>query len=75
MLEAKRRDDKVVLDLPVNAPEVVTDGRFDHLVNIAACGLPVQEVAISNTTKKLLGIPLKDKKKKAFQLLSKVFPT
>ena len=59
----------------MNAPEVVTDGRFDHLVNNAACGLPVQEVAISNTTKKLLGIPLKDEKKKAFQLLSKVFPT
>jgi len=59
ILEAKRRDDKVVLDLPVNAPEVVSAGRFDHLVNIAACGLPVQEVAISNTTKKLL-VRLKD---------------
>ena len=57
ILEAKRRGEKVVLDLPINAPVVVNDGRFDHLVDIVTCGLTVNQVAINSTTKKLLGKP------------------
>jgi len=54
VLEAKRKDDKVVLDLPINAPEAVKEGEFKELVLEVCCGLPVQEVLLSKTTRKLL---------------------
>ena len=54
VLEAKRKDDKVVLDLPINSPEVVKEGEFQELVKEVSCSLPVQEVLLSQTTRKLL---------------------
>ena len=54
VLEARRKDEKVVLDLPVNAPEPVKPGEFEALVKQASCGLPVQETLLSSTTRKLL---------------------
>ena len=54
VLEAKKKDDKVVLDLPLNAPEAVKQGEFCELVTEVCCGLPVQEVLLSRSTRKLL---------------------
>ena len=54
VLEAKRKDNKVVLDLPINTPKAVNEGEFQELVTEVCCGLPVQEVLLSKTTKKLL---------------------
>jgi len=54
VLEAKRRGARVVLDLPLNTPEVVNEGDFKELVKEVCCGLPVQNVLISKTTRKLL---------------------
>ena len=54
VLEAKRKETKVVLDLPINPPEPVNEGEFHELVKEVCCGLPVQKVLISKTTRKLL---------------------
>ena len=54
ILEARRKDEKVVLDLPVNRPESVQPGEFEALVKEASCGLPVKETLLSPTTRKLL---------------------
>lgn len=54
ILVARRQADKVVLDLPLNPPELITDGRFDTLVSMMSCGLSVMQVALCSTTKKLL---------------------
>ena len=51
---ARRRDDTVVLDLPLNPPDIITDGRFDNLVYLASCGLSVSQVALCSNTKKVL---------------------
>jgi len=53
-LMAKRDGDRVVLNLPVNSPKPVEEGQFAALVEAATCGLPIQEVMLCNTTKKLL---------------------
>ena len=48
-----------MLDLPLNPPDLINDGQFDNLVSLVSCGLPVMQVALCSTTKKLL-IRLKD---------------
>ena len=53
VLEAQRQEEKVVLDLPVNRPEVVGD-QFTELVKEVSCGLAVKEVLLSECTKKLM---------------------
>ena len=55
VLEAKRDPEgRVVLDLPLNPPKPVPRGEHQALVDIASCGLPVQEVRLCGTTKKML---------------------
>ena len=55
VLEAKRDPEgRVVLDLPLNQPQPVSRGEHQALVDIASCGLPVQEVRLCGTTKKML---------------------
>ena len=55
VLEAKRDPEgRVILDLPLNPPQPVTRGQHQGLVDIASCGLPVQEVRLCGTTKKML---------------------
>jgi len=55
VLEAKRKDDMVLLDLPVNNPTKVENPEYlEPLVTEASCGLPVQEFLLNNVTKKLL---------------------
>jgi len=54
-LEARRRDDMVLLDLPVNNPTKVQNPNYlEPLIKEVACGLPVQEFLLNNVTKKLL---------------------
>ena len=55
VLEAKRDPEgRVILDLPLNLPQPVAQGQHQGLVDIASCGLPVQEVRLCGTTKKML---------------------
>jgi len=54
VLEAQKKGGKVVLDLPKNTPEPVEQGEFQELVTEVCCGLPVQEVLLSRSTRKLL---------------------
>ena len=55
VLEAKRDPGgRVVLDLPLNPPQPVPRGELQALVDIASCGLPVQEVRLCGTTRKML---------------------
>ena len=55
VLEARRDPGgRVILDLPLHPPQPVTRDQHQTLVNIASCGLPVQEVRLCGTTKKML---------------------
>ena len=55
VLEARRDPGgRVVLDLPLNPPQPVPRGQLQALVDIASCGLPVQEVRLCGTTRKML---------------------
>eukprot|EP00092_Neocalanus_flemingeri_P045747 GFUD01051268.1.p1 GENE.GFUD01051268.1~~GFUD01051268.1.p1 ORF type:complete len:184 (+),score=43.67 GFUD01051268.1:71-622(+) len=54
VLEAKKKETKVVLDLPINSPEAVDKGEFHEVVQEVCCELPVQEILLSKTTRYLL---------------------
>ena len=54
ILEARKQGDKVLLDLPLNPPDPVLPNKYNALVETATCNLPVQEVRLSRTTRKLL---------------------
>ena len=44
----------MVLDLPLNPPDLISDGQFDNLTTLVSCGLSVLQVALCSTTRKLL---------------------
>ena len=54
VLEAKKNKSKVVLDLPQNSPEAVTEEEFKELVTELCCGLPVKDVLLAKTIRYLL---------------------
>ena len=55
VLEARRDPGgRVVLSLPLHPPQPVARGQLQALVDIASCGLPVQEVRLCGTTRKML---------------------